>query len=113
MGRRVRVASSTTAVVVGAFVLVLLAAFPPVLSLAHELSLGSYGAPYAIYISFASVGFLIARRRPSNPIGWLMLAGIGAGILGTDAGYYACRSIGWRWLSARSGPRQSWPHSRS
>lgn len=96
MGRRVRVASSTTALVVGAFVVVLLAAFPPILLLAHELSLGSYGAPYAIYISFASVGFVIARRRPSNPIGWLMLAGIGAGILGTDAGYYAWAAYGVR-----------------
>jgi hypothetical protein len=95
-GRRVSVASPRTALLVGAFVLVLLAAFPPILSLAHELSLGSYGAPYAIYISFAAVGFLIARRRPSNPMGWLMLAGIGAGILGTDAGYYAWAAYGVR-----------------
>jgi hypothetical protein len=91
-----RLATPRTALVVGAIVFVLLAAFPLILSLAHELSLGSYGAPYAIYISFAVVGFLIARRRPGNPIGWLMLAGIGAGIVGTDAGYYAWAAYGVR-----------------
>jgi hypothetical protein len=94
MRRRVHFASPRTALVVGAFVLVLLAAFRPILSLAHELSLGSYGAPYAVYLSFAAVGFLIARRRPRNPVGWLMLAGIGAGIVGTDAGYYAWAAYG-------------------
>jgi len=91
-----RLASPTAALVVGAVVLVLLAAFPPILSLAHELSLGSYGAPYAIFIPCAAVGFLVARRRPANPIGWLLLLGIGAGVLGTDAGYYAWAAYGVR-----------------
>ncbi len=91
-----RLTSPTTALIVGVIVLVLLVAFLPVLSLAHQLSLGSYGAPYAIFVAFASVGFVIARRRPSNPIGWLMLVGIGAGILGTDAGYYAWAAYGVR-----------------
>jgi hypothetical protein len=81
-------ASPSTALVVGIVVAVLLAAFAPILALARNLSLGSF-TPLAIYAPCAAVGFLIARRRPSNPIGWLLLVGIGAGVLGTDAGYYA------------------------
>ena len=83
-----------TASVVGAVVLVLLVALLPILALGHELSLGSYGAPYAIYGSFAAVGLLLARRRPANPIGWLMLVVLGGGILGSDAGYYAWAAYG-------------------
>ena len=89
-----RLASPTTALVVAAIVLAGLAAFPPILTLAHQLSLGSYGAPSAIFISFAVVGFVIARRRPDNPIGWLMLVGVGTGIIGADAGYYAWAAYG-------------------
>src|SRR3984893_15239421 len=87
-GRRFRLASPSTALVVGIVVAVLLAAFVPVLALARQLSLGSF-TPVVIYAPCAAVGFLIARRRPSNPIGWLLLVGIGSGVLGTDAGYYA------------------------
>ena len=87
-------ATPTTASAVAAVELVLLVALLPILALGHELSLGSYGAPYAIYGSFAVVGFLLARRRPTNPIGWLMLVGIGGGILGSDAGYYAWAAYG-------------------
>ena len=89
-----RLASTTTALVVVVVEVVLLAALIPILALGHQLSLGSYGAPYAIYASFGAVGFLIARRRPRHPIGWLMLVGIGLGILGTDAGYYAWSAYG-------------------
>ncbi len=91
-----RLATPTTARIVGAIVLALAVSLLPILSLAHELSLGSYGAPYAIFGAFALVGFVIARRRPSNPIGWLMLVGIGGGIVGTDAGYYAWAAYGVR-----------------
>ena len=89
-----RWATPATAGVVVAIELVLMVALLPILSLGHQLSLGSYGAPYAIYGSCAAVGFLLASRRPANPIGWLMLVGIGGGILGSDAGYYAWAAYG-------------------
>ena len=92
--RLARWATPTSASVVAVVLLVLLVALLPILALGHELSLGSYGAPYAIYGSFAAVGFVLARRRPANPIGWLMLVGIGGGILGSDAGYYAWAAYG-------------------
>jgi hypothetical protein len=92
--RLARWATPASASVVAVVVLVLLVALLPILALGHELSLGSYCAPYAIYGSFAAVGFVLARRRPANPIGWLMLVGIGGGILGSDAGYYAWAAYG-------------------
>ena len=110
--RRFRVASPSTALVAGIVVAVLLAAFVPVLALARQLSLGSF-TPVAIYAPSAAVGFLIARRRPSNPIGWLLLVGMGAGVLGTDADYYAWAVYGVgrhglpvAWLAVLLG--QSW-----
>ena len=71
----------------------LVAAFAPILALAQQFALGSF-TPLAIYTPFAAVGFVLARRRPRNPIGWLLLGGIGAGVLGTDAGYYAWAAYG-------------------
>ena len=110
--RRIRLASPTTASIVVLVEAVLLAAFTPNLALAHELSLGSY-TPVAIFLPCTAVGFVIARRRPSNPIGWLLLVGVGAGILGTDAGYYAWAAYGIRahglplaWLAVLIG--ESW-----
>jgi len=104
-------ASPTVALTLGLFVGLALAAFAPILALARQLVLGSF-TPVAVFLPCAAVGFVIARRRPSNPIGWLLLAGIGAGILGTDAGYYAWAAYGVRhglplgWLAVLVG--ESW-----
>ena len=40
-------------------------------------------------VPFGLVGFVIARRQPRNPIGWLMLAVASLYTLSTDAGLYA------------------------
>ena len=109
--RRPRLASPTVASILGLFVALALAAFAPILALARQLALGSF-TPVAVFLPCAVVGFVIARRRPGNPIGWLLLAGIGAGILGTDAGYYAWAAYGVRhglpldWLAVLVG--ESW-----
>ena len=110
--RGLRLASPATARVVGLLVALLLAAFPLVLSLADQLVLGSF-TPFAIYAPSAAVGYLIARRRPGNPIGWLLLIGVGGGVLGTDAGYYAWavygvghRGLPLGWLAVLLG--ESW-----
>ena len=50
---------------------------------------GSAAEPLIAAASFSAVGLVVARRRPRNPMGWL-LAGIGILILLTVAGgYYA------------------------
>ena len=76
------------ALIVAGLVAVMVGVFPVILALAHQLALGSF-TPLAIFVPSAAVGLLLACRRPDNPIGWLLLAGVGAGIVGTDAGYYA------------------------
>ena len=78
-----------TALVLGGLVAALIAAFAPVLVLAHQFGLSNFGTPFIQEVPTAAVGFLIARRQPRNPIGWLLLIGCGAAVLSSDAGYYA------------------------
>ncbi|MGO9753132.1 MAG: hypothetical protein ACLP8S_00755 [Solirubrobacteraceae bacterium] len=84
-----RYASPTAARVAGVAVAVMLAAFAPSQALAHQLTFSNFFTPFAVYAPSALVGYVVARHRPGNPIGWLLLLGIGAGILGSEAQYYA------------------------
>ena len=86
---RRRLASPTTAAVLGVVAAVLLAAFAPILALAHQLTLSNFGTPFLLEAPYVAVGFLVARRQPRNPIGWLLLAGGSAAALSGDSGYYA------------------------
>jgi hypothetical protein len=68
----------------GALVVLLAAARIPLLIAARQDSLASTIQALAIAVPLAAIGVLVARRRPGNPIGWLMVAlpaGIGVGIL--------------------------------
>jgi hypothetical protein len=84
---RFRLASPRTASVLGVLAAVLLVAFPVLLVLTHQF--GQFGPPFAIAAPSAAVGFLIARRQPGNPIGWLLLVSITLGAFSIDSGYYA------------------------
>lgn len=53
----------------------------------HQLR--GYLATLPLMLPFASVGWLVARRQPTNPIGWLLLAIAVLYTLGADAGSYA------------------------
>ena len=75
--------------VVGGLVAALIAAFAPILVLAHEFGLSNFATPFVIEVPCAAVGLLVARRQSDNPIGWLLLVGCCAGVLSSDAGYYA------------------------
>jgi hypothetical protein len=88
-GGRVGLASPRTAFVVGVLAAALLASFAPILVLAHQISLSNFGTPFVIELPYVAVGFLVARRQPRNPIGWLLLIVGGAAVLSSDAGYYA------------------------
>jgi hypothetical protein len=52
----------------------MLAAAFPVAYLAHKLTFSNVGSTLAFLIGFAVVGFVVARRQPRNPVGWLLLA---------------------------------------
>ena len=85
-------AATTVAAVVVALVVVLSAAYVPLFLLVanvHPRVFGFPGGACASALVFAAMGFLIARRYPGNPVGWLMLAVAVLAIILADAGLYA------------------------
>ena len=112
---RFRFASPRLALLLGLFALVLLAVGLPLASLADQFTWDGIGISLPI-APFAIVGFVLARRVPRNPIGWILLALVLAAVGGMDAGFYAVRAyrlgdhglpfarlgvflaIGWFWL---------------
>ena len=81
-----------------------LTAFPAILALAHQFSLSNFGTPFLIELPYVAVGFLVARRQPRNPIGWLALTVGGTAALSSGAGYYAWYIYGLGHRSAPLGP---------
>lgn len=105
-----RFASPTAARVAGIAVALMLVAYAPVQALAHQLTFSDFLTPFAIFAPCAIVGYVVALHRPKNPIGWLLLIGIGAGVLGSGAQYYAWavygvpnRSLPLGWLAVMVG----------
>jgi hypothetical protein len=89
-GCRFRLASPATALVLGGLALALMIADVPLAGLAHQ-SLAATGGSVPVWISapFAVVGFLVAWRKPGNPLGWIILATAVFLALSEDASYYA------------------------
>jgi hypothetical protein len=88
-GRRFafRLASPAGAVLLGGLVLALTVAAFPFGILARQ-SIGSGGATFVMGPVFAALGFVVAWRRPRNPLGWLMLGAVAFLVLSGDAGSY-------------------------
>jgi hypothetical protein len=87
---RWRLACPVTALALGGAVVVLMAAEPPLASLAHQSLLSSGGSvPLPYSAIFAVVGFVVAWRKPGNPLGWLILGTAGFFALSEDASFYA------------------------
>jgi hypothetical protein len=78
----------TLAVAVGLIAIVLIAAGIPLTIAVHQSVWQALGN-VPLMVPFAVVGFVVARRQPGNPIGWLMLAVAPVYMLGADAGLYA------------------------
>ena len=78
-----------TLLVTGALVLALLIPDVPLAQLAHQ-SVNASGGSVPIWVSAAlgAVGFVLAWRKPRNPLGWMFLAGAVFGALSEDASYY-------------------------
>jgi hypothetical protein len=74
------------ATVLGAAVVVLLAASVPLALLTHQLGGGS---SLILVIAFVVVGTVVARHQPRNAIGWSMLAASGFLALSADASLYS------------------------
>jgi hypothetical protein len=93
--RRVRLASPATATALVAAIGVLTAALVPLSLLARQdvLSNLSQDAPF---LPLGAAGWVIARRQPRNPIGWLLLATTAGTVLSADCSPYT-------WLVYRLG----------
>jgi hypothetical protein len=112
-GRRFRLASPRTALVLGGFVLVVLIAAVPLARLAHQ-SLNSSGGSVPVWVSgaFAVVGFVLAWRKPGNRLGWVILTMAAFFALSEDASFYTVADyrlrhgtlpLGWLALLAQPG----------
>jgi hypothetical protein len=82
-----RLASPGGALLLGGLVLALVAALFPLGSLARQ-SGDSGGGSIVLGPVFGVVGFVVAWRRPRNPLGWLMLGAVAFLVLSGDAGSY-------------------------
>ena len=87
--RRLRLASPATALIVGGLVLVLAVLDVPLARLAHQsLNASGGSSPFWFSVALGAVGFVVAWRRPRNPLGWILLAGATFGALSQDASFY-------------------------
>lgn len=111
--RSFRLATPTTAAVAGVAMLALMIADVPLAGLAHQ-SVNSAGGSLPIWVSagFAVVGFVVAWRKPRNPLGWVILAMAGFLVLSQDASFYLVADyrlrhgglpLGWAALFAQPG----------
>jgi hypothetical protein len=88
-GRSFRLASPTGALALGGLVLALMIAEVPLAAVAHQ-GLDASGGSLPVWVSapFAVVGFVVAWRKPGNPLGWIMLGVAFFLTLSEDASLY-------------------------
>ena len=110
-GGRFRLASTVAVPAVLCVVLALIAVSWPLASLAH-VSASTGGLPWYVYAPFGVVGFMVAWRKPGNPLGWCLVGMIVAGALSQDGGLYAIAAyrvrpgtlpLGWVAMLAQPG----------
>jgi hypothetical protein len=87
--RRFRLASPVTATVLAVLTLILLAAGLVLSALTGQLSVLGDGPIVPITVVYAAVGFVVARRQPGNPIGWILITFIAVFLLSGVGGGYA------------------------
>jgi hypothetical protein len=86
---RFRLASPVTATVLAVLTLVLLAGATVLSALTGQLSVLGSGPIVPVAVVYAAVGFIVARRQPGNPIGWILITFIAVFLLEGVAGGYA------------------------
>jgi hypothetical protein len=86
---RFRLASPVTATVLAVLVLMLLAGALVLSALTGQLSVLGSGPIVPVAVVYAAVGFVVARRQPGNPIGWILISFIALFLLSQIVGSYA------------------------
>ena len=87
--RSFRLASPVTATVLAVLVLLLLAAGLVLSALTGQLSVLGSGPIVPVAVVYAAVGFVVARRQPGDPIGWILITFILLFLLSGVVGGYA------------------------
>ncbi len=99
-------------VVLGAFVLPLMAAAWPLADLARASVNGTGASPWWAFAAFGVVGFVIAWRKPGNALGWCLVGSTVALGLSFDGSFYALAAyrirhgtlpLGWVAMLAQPG----------
>ncbi len=94
---RTRLTSRAACIAVGGVLLALFAAAVPLSGLARQnLNAGGGSVPVWVSAAFAATGWVLAFRRPANPLGWIMLGGAFFFALSEDASYYTVADYGLR-----------------
>ena len=89
---RFRVASPGTALALGGVAVVLMALNVVLAELVHQLTFLGVGPGIPVFLIYAGVGVVIARRQPRNPVAWVLIGFVLLAMLSADAGYYAVYS---------------------
>ncbi|MFZ0166045.1 MAG: hypothetical protein WAL12_20890 [Trebonia sp.] len=93
----IRLTSRAACLVIGGVLLALFAAAVPLSGLARQnLNAGGGSVPVWVSAAFAATGWVLAFRRPANPLGWIMLGGAFFFALSEDASYYTVADYGLR-----------------
>jgi hypothetical protein len=88
--RRLRLASPATALVLGGLLVALVAVEWPFASLAQlNVNSSTGGTQWWTFTPFGVVGFVVAWRKPGNPLGWCLLGLAVAGALSEAGSFYA------------------------
>jgi hypothetical protein len=87
--RRPRLASPATATALGVLVLVLLGTAAALSVLIHQATFLAIATGIPIPLVYASVGVIVARHQPRNPVGWILIGFVVLFLIPVDAGYYA------------------------
>jgi hypothetical protein len=111
--RRLRLASPATVLVLGCLTLALIAADWPFAGLAHlGVTSSTGGAQWWTFAPFGVVGFVVAWRKPGNPLGWCLVGLVVAAALSEDGSLYAIAAyrvrhgtlpLGWVAMLAQPG----------
>jgi hypothetical protein len=78
-----------TATVLGGLVLVLVGATVTLAALTHQLTISTVVTGLPLPLGYAAVGVIVARHRPRNPLGWILIFFVVLFMTAIDAGYYA------------------------
>jgi hypothetical protein len=78
-----------TANALGALVLVLLGITVVLAALTRQLTISTVVTGVPVPLGYAGVGVIVARHRPGNPLGWILIFFVVLFMTALDAGYYA------------------------